>query len=135
MIRYLAAYAACAVAMIALDTIWLGFIAKSVYQQGIGHLMAPKPDVAVAALFYAVYALGVMVFAVMPGSQPASWPATLGRGALLGLVAYATYDLSNLATLQGWPASLAAVDIAWGVFITTVCTACARLALGSAQAG
>jgi uncharacterized membrane protein len=128
MIAYLAAYIASAVAMIVLDMVWLGLIAKSLYQDGIGYLMAPNPVVPVAALFYAVYALGVLVFAVIPGSRTAGWGGCLGMGALLGLVAYSTYDLSNLATLRGWPGGLAVIDICWGVGISTVCAACGRLA-------
>ena len=129
MIRYLAAGIAAAAAMVFLDMLWLGVIAKSIYQQGIGHLMAARPDVAVAALFYAVYAVGIVAFAVLPGSRTPGWGATLEKGALLGLVAYATYDLSNLATLEGWPAGLAVLDIAWGIAVSTVCAGCGKLVL------
>jgi uncharacterized membrane protein len=129
MTRYLAAFGGAGLSMLVLDMIWLGFIAKPLYQEGIGHLMAPNPNVAVAALFYIVYAAGLVFFAVVPGARSPGWSATLGLGAFFGLVAYATYDLSNLATLRGWPPGLAAIDIAWGTVISAAAASCGRLAM------
>ena len=117
MTRWLAAYAATAAVMLAIDALWLGVIARPLYQQGIGHLMAEQPNWAAAAVFYALYPVGLVVFAVMPEGTP-------GRAALLaalfGLLAYATYDLTNLATLKGWPLGLSLLDMAWGSGVSAV---------------
>jgi uncharacterized membrane protein len=113
MTKHLAAYVATALAMLVLDALWLGLIAAPLYQQGIGHLMAPQPRLGVAALFYLLYPLGIVIFAV--AARPAgAWRPTLLAGALFGFFAYATYDLTNLATIKGWTAQLAAIDIACG---------------------
>jgi uncharacterized membrane protein len=127
MMKYVAGYAAVAVTMLLLDMLWLGVVAKPLYQQGIGHLMAAQPKLVAAALFYVLYALGVMVFVVVPNGATVPWDKTLMMGALLGLFCYATYDLSNLATLKDWPTSLALIDIAWGSALTAVCAAAGKL--------
>lgn len=113
MTKLLVAGAAMFVVLVALDLLWLGLIAKPLYQQGIGHLMAEQPRVAVAAVFYAVFTIGLLVFVVDP-TAGAAWPVTVARAALFGLVAYATYDLSNLATLKSWPVGLSLINMAWG---------------------
>ena len=120
MSRYLITYIATFVTMVLIDLLWLGVIAKPLYQQGIGHLMAEKPNITAAALFYILYPMGIVMFAIAPDAASASWLKTFVTAALLGLFAYATYDLTNLATLKGWPASLAAVDMAWGSLVTGV---------------
>lgn len=126
----LVAYTAALVAMAVLDALWLGFIAKPLYQQGIGHLMADKPNLPVALLFYLIFPIGLMVFAVQADRD---WQATLVAAALFGFFTYATYDLSNLATLKGWPVGLAAIDIAWGCFISTASAAAAKFAMMSVR--
>lgn len=126
----LIAYAAALLAIAILDGLWLGLIAKPLYQQGIGHLMADKPFIPAAVAFYFLFPIGVLVFAVQPSAAVLpSWQATLSSAALFGLFTYATYDLSNLATLRNWPVSLAAIDIGWGIFISTASAAAAKLAL------
>ena len=131
MIRYIACYAATLIVMVALDLLWLGVIAKPLYQQGIGHLMAASPNVAVAILFYAVFPLGLMVFALVPHESAAEWRKTLVAAALFGLFTYATYDLTNLATLKDWPVRLSIFDILWGVFVSTVSAAAGKAVLQS----
>ena len=128
--RSLLAFAATATVMVALDVLWLGLIARPLYQQGIGHLMAERPIVPVAALFYAVYTLGLVVFAVAPQTAETRWAVVLGSAALFGLVAYATYDLTNLATLKGWPVGLTVIDMAWGSVLSVLSAAAGRAALG-----
>ncbi len=138
MLNYLAAYGATAVVMLALDAVWLGFIAKSFYRDGIGHLMADPPNLAAAGVFYLLYPVGVVLFAVVPAAWsgglavPAEvpWSQVVLAGALFGFFAYATYDLTNLATLRGWPWRLALVDIAWGTALTAAAAAAGRWALG-----
>lgn len=131
--RFVAAYAGTATVMVILDLLWLGIVAKPLYQEGIGHLMAEQPLLPVAVVFYLLYALGVVVLAVAPQLAPAAprgWAETLGMAALFGLIAYATYDLTNLATLKGWPWKLSLIDMAWGTVVTTVSAAGGKLALG-----
>ena len=127
--KYLAAYAGTALVMVALDMLWLGVIAKPLYQQGIGHLMAERPNVVVAVLFYALYAVGVVVFAVAPQHGGASWGTTLAMAALFGCMAYGTYDLTNLATLRDWPLRLSLIDIAWGTVVSAASAAGGKAAL------
>ena len=127
--KYVAAYAGTATVMVALDMLWLSVIAKPMYQQGIGHLMAEKPIVGIAVLFYLLYALGVVVFAVSPQHNGATWTVTLAMGALLGFFAYATYDLTNLATLRDWPLRLSLIDIGWGTVVSAASAAGGKAAL------
>jgi uncharacterized membrane protein len=119
MVKYLAAYAATAIVMIAIDLIWLGVVAKPLYQQGIGHLMAERPNVPFAVLFYLLFPVGLMIFAVLPNVASA-WLSVAIAGALFGFFTYATYDLTNLATLKAWPVGLALIDMAWGTMVSAV---------------
>jgi len=109
--------------MLGLDLLWLGVIARPLYVQGIGHLMAAKPNVGVAALFYAVFAAGLVVFAVLPAGPAPGWGRTLGMAALFGFFAYATYDLTNLATLDQWPVGLSVLDLCWGTCVSAAAAA------------
>ena len=128
MTKYLVAYAAIALVMVALDLLWLGVIAKPLYQQGIGHLMSERPNIPVAVLFYALYAAGLVVFTLALQSPEATWSRTLLTSALFGFFCYATYDLTNLATLKGWPLGMSLADMAWGVFVSTVSAAAGKAA-------
>ena len=129
MSKYFAAYGVTAFVLIAIDLVWLGLIAKPLYQSGIGHLMADKPNIVIALGFYLLYALGLMVFAVTPEQSALGWSRALMVGALFGFFAYATYDLTNLSTLRDWPLSLALMDIAWGTLVSGVSSAAGKLAL------
>lgn len=135
MTRLLSAYAAVALVMLAIDLVWLGAVAKPLYLQGIGHLMLEQPNLPAAVAFYVVYALGLMVFAVVPAARTRGWGSALWRGALFGFFAYATYDLTNLATLKGWPVWLAALDIGWGSLVSAVSAAAGKALLGRAGTG
>lgn len=124
-----AAYAATLLVMLLLDGLWLGLIARPLYQQGIGHLMADRPNLLAAGVFYALYPVGLVVFALLPNAADPAWRATLLAAALFGLLAYATYDLSNLATLRQWPLGLSVIDIAWGTAASTLAAAAGKAAL------
>ncbi len=138
MLSYLAAYGAIAAVMLVLDILWLGFVAKSFYREGIGHLMADSPNLVVGGIFYLLYPIGVLLFAVAPAAWSGGlasatdvpWTRAVLAGALFGFFAYATYDLSNLATLRGWPLRLTLVDIVWGTALTAAAAAAGRWALG-----
>jgi len=99
---------------LALDACWLGIMGPRLYRPRIGALMAEQVDWPAAALFYLVYITGLTVLAIAPALRPPHAKAALARGALFGLVAYATYDLTNQATLAGWPWLVTAADLAWG---------------------
>lgn len=127
--RYFAGYLAAALVVVALDALWLGFIAKATYQQAIGHLMAEQPKLIAALVFYALYPLGLLIFAMAPQAEAPALGRTIVMGALFGFFAYGTYDLSNLATLKGWPVPLTLIDIAWGTSLSAAAAAAGKAAL------
>lgn len=107
-------------AFFAIDMLWLGWIARGFYRKHLGFLMAAQTNWAAAIIFYLLFIGGILFFVVLPGVQAQSLRVTLLRGALYGLITYATYDLTNLATLKDWPVLLTVVDIAWGVVLSTL---------------
>lgn len=122
---YVKAYSGALLAFLALDALWLGLVAKGFYASQLGDLMRDKPGFIAAGVFYLAYVGGVVYFVVLPALTSASpLRAAMINGALLGLLAYGTYDMTNYATLKGWPAALVAVDLAWGAFITAMAAAC-----------
>lgn len=119
MVNYLYAFAASFATMTVLDAVWLGLIAPKFYKSNIGFIMADKPNWYAAAAFYVIFIVGVTVFVVYPGWQNLDSLVKVGLlGALFGMVTYATYDLTNQATLKGWPWIVTVVDLAWGAFLT-----------------
>jgi len=118
--RLVIAYASTLVTLLAIDALWLTVLMGSTYQSYLGDLMLSQPKLLPAALFYLIYAAGLVAFAVLPGTREGGWKHAATMGALLGLVAYATYDLSNLATLRGWPLPLTVIDIAWGAVLSAI---------------
>jgi uncharacterized membrane protein len=120
MLRYFAAYMAALVALVLGDAAWLSYFAKAVFRPTLGSVMLDQPRWPAAILFYLVYAAAVAVFAVGPALNDRVPNTALIRGAFLGLVAYATYDLTNLATLKPWTVRLALMDCAWGVCLTAM---------------
>lgn len=116
-------YGACMLAFFALDFVWLSVMTSRFYKARIGHLMAERPKLGVAAVFYLLYILGIVALAVVPGLSDGNAADALWRGAMFGFLAYATYDLTNMATLKDWPWQVTVVDLAWG----TVLTSCVSL--------
>jgi uncharacterized membrane protein len=118
--RLLGVYGISAVVFFAIDFVWLSLATSRFYRPQLGELLAERPRVGVAALFYLAYVVGVVALAVIPGlREEAVWGA-LWRGALFGFLAYATYDLTNLATIRGWPWQVSVVDMIWGTVLTSV---------------
>ena len=105
-----------------LDAIWLGLIARRLYRAQIGFLMAKQPKWAAAGVFYLLFVAGLVVFCVSPAVREGSLGRAAWRAALFGLVTYATYDLTNLATVEGWPLLVTAIDLAWGTALSTATT-------------
>lgn len=124
----LAAYVGVAAAFVLLDALWLGTVAKSFYFTRLAGLLRDKPDLAVAAAFYVIYIAGIVYFAVLPALASGGMAKALLNGAMLGFLAYATYDATNLATLRGYPAIVAVVDVVWGTFLTGTAAAFGYLA-------
>lgn len=123
--RFRVAFASGALAFLALDAVWLTVMADLLYRPAIGHLMREGFDLAAAAAFYLIYLSGSTVFAVLPSQSAA---AAAARGALFGFVAYATYDLTNQATLRDWPWHVTAIDLVWGSVVTSVSAAAGQWA-------
>ena len=101
-----------------IDAIWLGLVAPKLYKANIGHLMADKPNFLAAGVFYLLYVAALLFFVIDPALVKASVWQAVWTGAFLGLVMYATYDLTNLATLKAWPLKITVIDLAWGSFVT-----------------
>jgi len=111
-------YGVSAFVMLTLDLLWLGVVAPPLYERELGALLRPHPSLVAAALFYAVYLVGVNELVVHAETTAARSHSVAARGALLGLVAYSTFDLTALAVLTGWSALVSAVDVAWGMLLT-----------------
>lgn len=118
MIKMLQLYLLTTVVFFAIDMVWLGVVANRFYQNQLGPMLRTPPDWLVAAGFYLFYIVGIIVFAILPGAEKGVLVEAIWRGALFGALAYATYDLTNLATLEGWPWQVAVVDIVWGAVLT-----------------
>jgi uncharacterized membrane protein len=118
MSRYFKLYLVTLAAFFAIDMIWLGLVARSFYQQYLGFLMASTLKWFVAIGFYLLFIVGLLFFVIVPGLKVNSLRATILRAALFGLITYATYDLTNLATLKDWPALVSVVDMVWGMFLS-----------------
>ena len=118
--RYLTGYAAVAVVMAGLDFLWLRTMGAPLYERTIGSLMAKDPDMKAAVAFYVLYVAGIVWFAVRPGVTAGDWRAAALNGALFGLFAYGTYDLTNMATLKVWSLKLTLADMTWGTVLTAV---------------
>lgn len=107
----------------AIDMLWLGFVARSFYKTNLGHLLSPDVNWTAAFIFYFIYIAGILFFAVRPGLEAQSLARACLLGALFGFMTYATYDLTNLATLKDWPVIVTVVDIAWGATLCTLVSA------------
>lgn len=101
-----------------IDLLWLGVVARGFYQRHLGHLFRANVHWGAAIAFYAIFVAAIVVFAVMPALQRESLAHAVRLGAFFGLATYAAYDLTNLATLEGFPAIVAVVDLAWGAVLT-----------------
>jgi len=112
-------YLVAAAVFTVIDMVWLLLIAKNLYKSKIGHLMADKANILAAVIFYLLFVAAMVFFVISPAVAKQSLVYAIGAGAFFGLVAYATYDLTNLATLRDWPVSITLIDLAWGTFISS----------------
>jgi|CXWK01.1.fsa_nt_gi uncharacterized membrane protein len=114
----LAAYLVAGATFVIIDLIWLGYVARDLYRKEMGSLLAQSFRVGPAAAFYLMYFGAIVYFAVLPALRSGYWTDALVPGALLGLVAYGTYDLTALAVVRDWPMKLSLIDMAWGTLLT-----------------
>ncbi|MEI7982490.1 MAG: DUF2177 family protein [Bacteroidota bacterium] len=120
MAYYIKLYFATLFVFFAIDMFWLGVIAKTFYKKQLGFLMAPEVNWYAALIFYFLFIIGILVFVVLPGIRENALPAMLIKAALFGLITYATYDLTNLATVKDWPLVITIVDLVWGMVLSTL---------------
>lgn len=118
--QYLKVYFLALFTFLLMDFVWLGFLAKNLYKEQIGFLMTKEIVWPAAIVFYFLYILGVSYFVIYPSLENFHLGKCFFRGALFGLICYATYDLTNLATIKGWPLKIVFIDLVWGAFITGV---------------
>lgn len=118
MLRYPLTFVATALVFCALDALWLGVVAADLYRRELGPLLLDQPRWSAAAAFYVLFIVGILVFAVLPAQGSLASAAI--RGALFGFFTYMTYDLTNMATLRGWSATIVAADISWGCVVAAL---------------
>lgn len=121
------AYVATAVVFLGLDVIWLRLAAQRLYRPLMGDMLLARFSLAPAALFYVIYIAGIVLFAVSPAFATGRWTTSAFYGACLGFLAYATYDLTNQATLKNWPVAVTIADLCWGTFLTAAAAAAGYL--------
>lgn len=125
---FLKLYAVALTSFMVLDLLWLGVVARSFYRSQLGHLMRADVNWAAAVGFYLVFVVGIVLLVVWPAIERASLGQALLLGALFGLVTYAAYDLTNLATLEGFPVQMVVVDLLWGTVLCSGISAITYLA-------
>lgn len=124
--RFFIAYLAAGVLFIAIDLLWLTLVMSKLFKTQMPQLILEQPKLAPTIVFYALYPIGITVFGVLPANE---WTRAAAMSALFGLLAYATYELTNLATLKGWSAQIAMMDIAWGAALSGVAGAAGYFAV------
>ncbi|EJN00555.1 DUF2177 family protein [Phyllobacterium sp. YR531] len=120
MLKYAVAYLSTAVVFFILDFAWLSTVATSFYRNRLPDVISTDVNYTAAVLFYLIFVAGIVIFAVSPALQTGRWTTALVYGALFGFMAYATYDLTNQATLKQWSTAVTVVDMAWGTLASAV---------------
>ncbi len=114
MVFYIKTYFIALVIFLFIDALWLGFAARKMYREQIGFILKEQFNFTAAAVFYLFFVMGLVFFVLRPAD---SWQSALLAGMFFGAVTYGTYDMTNLATIEGWPVMLTVVDIVWGTFL------------------
>ncbi|MFQ7233647.1 MAG: DUF2177 family protein [Enterococcus hulanensis] len=118
MVNLLKLFGVSAASFLVLDLLWLLVFARRMYQENLGHLMG-QTKIVPAVIFYVIYLLGILFFIVNPSLEKGSLFYAIAAGGFLGLLCYGTYDLTNMATLNNWPAKITIIDLIWGTFVTS----------------
>lgn len=118
--KLIISYLLTAVVFFAIDMVWLGFIAKDLYRKYLGNFLSDKVNWTAAIVFYLLFIVGIFYFSILPAVEKNSVIKAIISGAFLGMLTYATYDLTNLATLKNWPLPIVFIDIAWGALLTGI---------------
>jgi uncharacterized membrane protein len=135
MTKTIVTYVLTLITFLAIDMVWLTWAARATYVAEMGELIRKQPNLAAAVAFYLLYAAGLMFFAIMPGLKAGSIMQALGLGAGLGLIAYGTYDLTNLSVLNGYTLRIALIDLAWGTLLSALTAAIVTAISAKAFAG
>ncbi|MGG5372625.1 DUF2177 family protein [Enterococcus sp. AZ196] len=117
MVNLLKLFGVAAASFLVLDLLWLLVFARRMYQENLGHLMG-QTKIVPAVIFYGIYLIGLLLFIVTPALEKGSLFYAIAAGGFLGLLCYGTYDLTNMATLNNWPAMITIIDLIWGTFVT-----------------
>ena len=116
--KFIYAYLLTTVVFFVIDILWLGLIARGLYNRYLGSILADQVNWTAAIIFYLLFIIGIFIFVILPAVEQQSYMKALIYGALFGFFTYATYDLTNLATLKDWPLPIVFIDIIWGAFLT-----------------
>ncbi len=122
MLKYVYLYLIALGIFLIIDLIWLNLIAKNLYQKEIGSLLLKNPNLIPALIFYLLFIVALLILVLIPGINSYTLTKTLLLGAVFGFITYATYDLTNLATLDGWSIKMTIIDLIWGASVTTLIT-------------
>lgn len=120
LVKYLMIYGISAVSFLIIDFFWLAKVAPKLYKDNIGHLMADKPNIGAAAVFYTIFLIGLLVFVIVPALQKSSLMHAGLYGAVFGVVTYATFGLTSQAVFKDWPTKISVIDMLWGAFLCAV---------------
>jgi uncharacterized membrane protein len=126
--KYGVAFLATIAVMVLLDITWFKLVMGNIFRSELGDIVLENPRIVAAAAFYVMYSIGIMWFVIF-STESSSWERTLVLGALFGLIAYSTYDLTNMATLKAWTWKVAGIDILWGAFATALSAVAGRMAI------
>jgi uncharacterized membrane protein len=117
--RIIKLYIITGIVFMSLDAIWLGWLAKPLYESALKDKLRTPPNWYAATAFYLIFIAGLLYFSILPSAESGKLTTALVNGSLIGLLTYSTYGLTNLSTLQGWPLKMTLIDICWGIFICT----------------
>jgi uncharacterized membrane protein len=120
LLKWLASYVLTSIVFFAIDMVWLGLLAKNLYRKYLFGLLADQVNWSAAIVFYLLFIVGIFVFVILPAVEKNSLFTAVWLGAFFGIITYATYDLTNLATLKNWPLPIVFIDIAWGAVLTSL---------------
>ena len=116
---WLAYFTVTFVVFMGIDLVWLGFVAKNIYSKYLGYLMAPQVNWLAALVFYVIFIIGILYFVIAPSLVDRDFTQLVIRAMLFGFMTYATYDLTNLATVRDWPITITIIDLIWGTTLST----------------